>query len=49
MERDWRYGDCLGLESNIDAPNNSTGWSCPSSTWKSAMNDLTVKMGHYAA
>ena len=33
---DWRYGECYGLETNLDAPNHSMASSCRNSTWKLA-------------
>jgi hypothetical protein len=46
---DWRYGDCYGLESKIDAPNHLYGFVLPQFYLEVGYNDLTVKMGHYAA
>ncbi len=46
---DWRYGDSLGLESNIDSNNNLYGLVLPQFYLEVGYNDLTVKMGHYAA
>jgi hypothetical protein len=46
---DWRYGECLGLETNLDNPNRLYGLILPQFYVEAAYNDLTVKMGHYAA
>lgn len=45
---DWRYGDCLGLENRINAPNDLYGLVLPQFYFEVAYNDLTVKLGHYA-
>jgi hypothetical protein len=46
---DWRYGECYGLETNLDAPNHLYGFVMPQFYLEAGYNDLTVKMGHYAA
>jgi len=46
---DWRYGECYGLETNIDAPNHLYGFILPQFYLEVGYNDLTVKLGHYAA
>ena len=46
---DWRYGDCYGLENHIDAKHDLYGLVIPQFYLEVAYNDLTVKMGHYAA
>lgn len=46
---DWRYGDCYGLESTFDARNQLYGLILPQFYLDVAYNDLTVRMGHYAA
>jgi hypothetical protein len=45
---DWRYGECFGLETNIDAPNHLYGFIMPQFYMEVGYNDLTVKLGHYA-
>jgi hypothetical protein len=45
---DWRYGDCYGLETNLDAPNKLYGLILPQFFLEVGYNDLTVKMGHFA-
>ena len=46
---DWRYGDCAGLEQNYDAQNQLYGLVLPQFYAEVGYNDLTVKIGHYAA
>ena len=46
---DWRYGDCLGLEQNFNAQNQLYGLVLPQFYMEVGWNNLTVKMGHYAA
>ena len=46
---DWRYGDCFGLETNIDAQNQLYGFVMPQFYLEAGYNDLIVKIGHYAA
>ena len=46
---DWRYGDSLGLESHIDAANELYGLVLPQFYVEVGYDDLTVKIGHYAA
>ena len=45
---DWRYGECYGLETNLDAPNHLYGFIMPQFYLEVGYNDLTVKIGHYA-
>lgn len=45
---DWRFGQCAGLENKIDDPNSFYGLILPQFYAEVAINDLTVKMGHYA-
>jgi len=45
---DWRFGQCAGLETKIDDPNNFYGLILPQFYGEVAYNDLTVKMGHFA-
>lgn len=46
---DWRYGKCLGLEDRIDSPNSLYGLVMPQFYGEVAINNLTIKGGHYAA
>ncbi len=45
---DWRFGQCFGLETQIDDPNSFYGLVLPQFYLEVAVNDLTVKMGHFA-
>jgi len=45
---DWRYGDCNGLETNLDAPNHLYGFIMPQFYLEVGYNNLTVRMGHFA-
>ena len=45
---DWRFGQCFGLENRIDSPNSFYGLILPQFYAEVAVNDLTVKMGHFA-
>jgi hypothetical protein len=45
---DWRFGQCVGLETRIDSPNNFYGMVLPQFYLEVAYNDLTVKAGHFA-
>lgn len=45
---DWRFGQCVGLEPRIDSANSFYGLILPQFYLEVAVNDLTVKMGHYA-
>jgi hypothetical protein len=45
---DWRYGECYGLETNIDAT-GLYGFIMPQFYAEVGYNNLTVKMGHFAA
>ena len=44
---DWRYGQCVGLEDRIDSPNSYYGLVLPQFYMEVAVNDLTVKLGHF--
>ncbi len=46
---DWRYGDCVGLEDRINAKSDLYGLVIPQFYLEVGWNDLTVKLGHYAA
>jgi hypothetical protein len=46
---DWRFGQSFGLETRIDSPNSSYGLILPQFYGEVAINDLTVKLGHFAA
>ncbi len=46
---DWRYGDTVGLETKINNPNDLYGFCMPQFYAEVGWNDLTVKIGHYAA
>ena len=45
---DWRFGQCNGLENRIDDPNSFYGLILPQFYMEVAVNDLTVKVGHFA-
>lgn len=45
---DWRFGQCLGLEPTFDNPNSFYGLILPQFYAEVAVNDLTVKLGHFA-
>jgi hypothetical protein len=45
---DWRFGQCFGLENRIDDANSFYGLVLPQFYMEVAVNDLTVKMGHFA-
>jgi hypothetical protein len=45
---DWRYGMNRGLENRIDSPESYYGLILPQFYLEAAVNNLTVKMGHYA-
>ncbi len=45
---DWRFGQCFGLENRFDDPNSFYGLVLPQFYMEVAVNDLTVKMGHFA-
>ncbi len=45
---DWRYGMNVGLEDQINSPNNFYGLVLPQFYLELAYNNLTVKMGHFA-
>jgi hypothetical protein len=45
---DWRFGQCAGLETDIDSPNSFYGLVLPQFYAEVAINDLTVKLGHFA-
>lgn len=44
---DWRYGMVPGLEDHVNSQDNFYGWVFPQFYMEVAVNDLTVKMGHY--
>jgi hypothetical protein len=46
---DWRYGDDPGLEQRIDAQNQLYGLVIPQMYMEVGINDLTVRLGHYAS
>jgi hypothetical protein len=46
---DWRYGDSPGLEQRIDAQNQLYGLVLPQMYMEIGINDLTIRLGHYAA
>jgi len=46
---DWRYGESYGLETNLDANNQMYGFVMPQFYLEVGYNDLTVRLGHYAA
>jgi hypothetical protein len=45
---DWRFGQCTGLEDRIDSPDHYYGLILPQFYFEVAIDDLTVKMGHFA-
>jgi len=45
---DWRFGQCTGLENHMNSSNDFYGWVLPQFYGEVAVNDLTVKMGHFA-
>ena len=45
---DWRFGKTPGLEDEINAADNDYGLIFPQFYLEVAVNNLTVKMGHYA-
>ncbi len=45
---DWRFGQNVGLEDQIDGNNNFYGLILPQFYAEVAVNNLTVKMGHFA-
>ncbi len=45
---DWRYGECYGLETNLDAPNHLYGFIMPQFYAEVGYNHLTVRLGHFA-
>jgi hypothetical protein len=45
---DWRFGQCNGLETQIDDPNSFYGLVLPQFYGEVAYNNLTVKGGHFA-
>ena len=46
---DWRYGDDPGLEQRIDAQNQLYGLVIPQMYMEVGINDLTVRLGHFAS
>jgi hypothetical protein len=45
---DWRFGQCFGLENRFDDTNSFYGLVLPQFYMEVAVNDLTIKMGHFA-
>jgi Putative beta-barrel porin-2, OmpL-like. bbp2 len=45
---DWRFGQSFGLENRIDDPNSFYGLILPQFYAEAAINDLTIKLGHFA-
>ena len=45
---DWRFGQCFGLENRFDDTNSFYGLILPQFYGEVAINDLTVKLGHFA-
>jgi hypothetical protein len=45
---DWRFGQCFGLENRIDSPNSFYGLILPQFYAEVAVNNLKVKLGHFA-
>jgi hypothetical protein len=45
---DWRFGQSFGLETTINDPNSFYGLVLPQFYMEVAVNDLTIKMGHFA-
>jgi len=45
---DWRFGQCVGLETRFDSPNSFYGMVLPQFYGEIAYNNLTVKGGHFA-
>lgn len=45
---DWRFGQCYGLEPTFDDPNSFYGLILPQFYAEVAVNNWTVKMGHFA-
>lgn len=45
---DWRFGQSYGLENRIDSNESFYGLILPQFYMEVAVNDLTVKMGHFA-
>jgi hypothetical protein len=45
---DWRFGQCFGLENRIDSPNSFYGLILPQFYAEVAINDLKIKLGHFA-
>ena len=45
---DWRFGQCFGLEDRFDDPNSFYGLVLPQFYAEVAINDLKIKMGHFA-
>lgn len=45
---DWRFGQSFGLENRFDDPNSFYGLVMPQFYGELAINDLTVKFGHFA-
>jgi hypothetical protein len=45
---DWRFGQCVGLETRINSPSNFYGMVLPQFYLEVAYNNLTLKAGHFA-
>jgi hypothetical protein len=45
---DWRFGQCYGLETTFDDPNSFYGLVLPQFYLETAINNFTLKMGHFA-
>lgn len=45
---DWRFGQCFGLENRFDDANSFYGLVLPQFYAELAVNNLTIKMGHFA-
>ena len=46
---DWRFGQCYGLENRINSMNSFYGLIVPQFYADVAVNNLTVRMGHFAS
>lgn len=46
---DWRFGQCYGLENRFDSSNSFYGLILPQFYGDIAVNDLTIRAGHFAA
>ncbi|MGD0653908.1 MAG: outer membrane beta-barrel protein [Thermoguttaceae bacterium] len=45
---DWRFGQCYGLETRFDDSNSFYGLILPQFYMEVAINDLKIKLGHFA-